>query len=91
MTDAVSSAIKKTRKGRKAKGKKGKKAKKVTVGKKKGKNSLKYDSMSAKEMYQLVKQKRDVILEKRGIPAKLPRGKAALIEICKKIKALMGP
>ena len=84
MTDAVSSAIKKTR--QKGKGRKKAKAKvKVTV--KKGKKSLKYDSMSAKEMYQLVKQKRDVILEKRGIPAKLPRGKAALIEICKKIKA----
>ena len=85
MTDAVSSAIKKTRQKKGRKAKKGKKAKVII--KKKGKNSLKYDSMSAKEMYQLVKQKRDVILEKRGIPAKLPRGKAALIEICKKIKA----
>ena len=47
----------------------------------------KYDEMSAKEMYQLVKQKRDMILQKKGIPAKIPRGKKALIEICRKIKA----
>ena len=46
-----------------------------------------YDDLSSKEMYQLVKQKRDMILQKKGIPAKIPRGKAALVEICKKIKA----
>ena len=54
--------------------------------KRKGKKS-RYDDMSSKEMYQLVKQKRDFILQKRGIPAKIPRGKAALILICKKLKA----
>ena len=42
----------------------------------------KYDQMSAKEMYTMVKQKRDLILSKKGIPAKLPRGKAALKLIC---------
>ena len=47
----------------------------------------KYDQMSAKEMYTMVKQKRDLILSKKGIPAKLPRGKAALKLICQKIKA----
>ena len=47
----------------------------------------KYDQMSAKEMYTMVKQKRDLILSKKGIPAKLPRGKAALKLICLKIKA----
>ena len=54
---------------------------------KKAAKKYKYDDMSAKEMYTLVKQKRDMILEKRGIPAKIPRGKAALIQICKRIKA----
>ena len=59
-----------------------KKAKKV------GKKALaKYGDMSAKEMYQLVKGKRDLILSKKGIPPKLPRGKKALIDICAKIKA----
>ena len=46
-----------------------------------------YDDLSSKEMYQLVKQKRDMILQKKGIPVKIPRGKKALVEICKKIKA----
>ena len=53
----------------------------------KGKSKAgKYDTLSAKEMYAMVKQKRDMILSKKGIPAKLPRGKSALIDICKKIK-----
>ena len=47
----------------------------------------KYDAMSAKELYTLAKQKRDLILSKKGIPTKLPRGKAALKLICQKIKA----
>ena len=51
----------------------------------KGKKS-RYDDMTSKEMYDLVRQKRDVILAKRGIPAKIPRGKAALIAICKKMR-----
>ena len=58
--------------------------KKATKGKKS--KAGKYDTLSAKEMYAMVKQKRDMILSKKGIPAKLPRGKSALIDICKKIK-----
>ena len=42
----------------------------------------KYDDMSAKEMYTMVKQKRDSFLNKKGIPFKIPRGKAALKLIC---------
>ena len=55
--------------------------------KKPKKKKNKYDDLSSKEMYQMVKQKRDAILQKRGIPAKIPRGKKALILICKRIKA----
>ena len=62
-------------------------AKKAPKKRKRKAKKSRYDDMSAKEMYQLVKQKRDMILSKKGIPAKIPRGKAALIEICKKIKA----
>ena len=54
---------------------------------KRKKKKNKYDDLSSKEMYQMVKQKRDAILQKRGIPAKIPRGKKALILICKRIKA----
>ncbi len=56
------------------------------IKRKKKVKASRYDDMSAKELYQLVKQKRDMILGKKGIPAKIPRGKAALKEICKKIK-----
>ena len=72
VSDAVQDAIKKT----KPKRGRGRKVK-----------ASRYDDMSAKEMYMLVKQKRDQLLQKKGIPAKLPRGKAALIDICRKIKA----
>ena len=79
ITDSVKSALKK---GKNI----GKKVKKIVKGfKRKGRKS-KYDDLSAKEMYLMVKQKRDMILSKKGIPAKLPRGKAALIAICKKMK-----
>lgn len=54
---------------------------------KRKKKKNKYDDLTSKEMYQMVKQKRDAILQKRGIPAKIPRGKKALILICKRIKA----
>ena len=66
--------------------KKGKKRAKKIV-KKTGKKTGKYDDISSKELYELVKGKRDMILQKKGIPAKLPRGRAKLIEICRKIKA----
>ena len=78
VSDAVSSALKKGKK-------KGKKVLKNLKGKKKGKSG-KYDDFSSKELYQLVKQKRDQVLAKKGIPAKIPRGRAKLIEICRKIK-----
>lgn len=52
----------------------------------KGKKSAKYDGVSAAELYQKVKQKRDELLAKKGIPMKIPRGKARLIEICKKLR-----
>jgi hypothetical protein len=54
--------------------------------KRKGKASAKYDGVSAAELYQKVKQKRDELLAKKGIPMKIPRGKARLIEICKKLR-----
>ena len=71
VTEAVKKAVKKKPRKRKPRAKK----------------AGKFDGMSAKELYQMVKQKRDMILQKKGIPAKLPRGKAALKEICRKIKA----
>ena len=86
MTDA----IKASRKG-KASGKGKKKPKpgvpqidekKPKIPKKRKPKKSKYDQMSAKEMYTMVKQKRDFYLAKKGIPAKLPRGKAALKLIC---------
>ena len=63
-----------------------KKANAKKRGQKRGKRKGKYDDLTTKELYQLVKQKRDMILEKKGIPAKLPRGRQALIDICFKIK-----
>ena len=88
----VTDAIKASRKG-KGKGKKKKpkpgvpqiadpNEKKQKIPKKRKPKKSKYDQMSAKEMYTMVKQKRDFILSKKGIPAKLPRGKAALKLIC---------
>ena len=73
--DSISKAIKKS--------KPKKKPKKKTKASGKGK----YAGMSSSELYQLVKQKRNQILSRRGIPEKLPRGKAALISICKRVKA----
>ena len=70
--EAADKAIKKNKPKRKPRKRKGRKSK--------------YDDMVTKELYQLVKQKRDAILKKKGIPARLPRGRAALISICKKIK-----
>ncbi len=83
VTGAVKDAMKKGRK----KGKKAKNA--VSKGWKKVKRAgkAKYDDISSKDLYDLVKGKRDMILSKKGIPAKIPRGRAKLIEICKKIKA----
>ena len=75
VTEAIKNSKPKRRRKKATKGKIGKKSK-----------AGKYDTLSAKEMYQMVKQKRDMILSKKGIPAKLPRGKSALIDICKKIK-----
>ena len=75
VSEAVSSAMKKGRK----------KLKKV-LKKVKGKGKGKYADFSSKELYQLVKQKRDQLLAKKGMPAKIPRGRAKLIEICKKVK-----
>ena len=82
---AVKDALKK---GRKAKGKAKKSLeqgwKKV---KRASKGKGKYDDISSKDLYEMVKGKRDMILQKKGIPAKIPRGRAKLIEICRKIKA----
>ena len=66
--------------------KKGRKKVKKVLKKVKGKGKGKYADFSSKELYQLVKQKRDMILEKKCIPAKIPRGRAKLIEICNKVK-----
>ena len=63
------------------------KSKVKKVAKKFAKKKNKYADVATKELYQLVKQKRAAILQKRGIPEKLPRGRAALISICKRIKA----
>ena len=52
---------------------------------KKGKAG-KYDGQSAADLYQKVKQKRDELLAKKGIPMKIPRSKARLVEICKKLR-----
>ena len=46
----------------------------------------KYDGQTATELYQKVRQKRDELLAKKGIPMKIPRGKARLMEICKKLR-----
>ena len=63
-----------------------KKGKRKKIVKKTGKKG-KYDDISSKELYEMVKGKRDMILQKKGIPARIPRGRAKLIEICRKIKA----
>ena len=60
-----------------------KKAAKKPKGKKKG---SKYADFTTKELYQMVSQKRDMILQKKGIPKKLPRGRAALEALCKKMR-----
>ena len=80
----VHDAVKKAVRAGKKRVKKGIKVKKLA--KKFGKKS-KYQDLSGKELYDLVKQKRDMILEKKGIPMKIPRGRARLMEICRKIKA----
>ena len=77
VSEAVQDAVKK--------GRVKKVAKKFDKLAKKKKN--KYADVTTKELYQMVKQKRAAILKRRGIPEKLPRGRAALISICKRIKA----
>ncbi len=77
--DALHSKKKGRKKGKKAVSKGWKKLKRPKAGK--------YDDISSKDLYDLVKGKRDMILSKKGIPAKIPRGRAKLIEICRKIKA----
>ena len=62
-----------------------KKAKKPAKKPSKKKGS-KYADFTTKELYQLVSQKRDMILQKKGIPKKLPRGRAALEALCKKMR-----
>ena len=84
MADAVKKGTAHLAKKGKGKGKP-KKGKGKGKQKQKGKGS-RYDDMSAKELYSLVKGKRDMILAKAKLPARLPRGRTALIEICKKIK-----
>jgi hypothetical protein len=54
--------------------------------KKKGKKSSKYAALSTKELHQMVSGKRDLILQKKGIPKKIPRGRAALEALCKKMR-----
>ena len=76
MADAV-------KKGTRHLKKKAKKAvKKVRKVLKKGK----YDNLSTAELRELVTQKRNAVLAKAKLPMKVPRGRAKLIEICKKIK-----
>jgi len=42
--------------------------------------------MTTKDLRALVTQKRDAVLKKHKLPAKIPRGRQALIDICKKFK-----
>jgi hypothetical protein len=81
MADAVEKGVRGAKKGKRG----GQKLKRQ--GKKTGKKGKgKYEDMSAKELYSLVKGKRDLILQKKNIPAKLPRGRQALIDICVNMK-----
>ena len=45
-----------------------------------------YDSMTIKELRDLVKQKRDLVLQKAGFDSKLPRARAKLIALCERLK-----
>ena len=63
-----------------------KKAKAVKKVVKKLKGKKKYDHLSTAELRELVTQKRNAVLAKAKLPMKVPRGRAKLIEICKKIK-----
>lgn len=50
------------------------------------KKSSKYGALSTKELYAKVTEKRDAILQKKNIPKKIPRGRAALEALCKKLR-----
>ena len=58
----------------------------MPYGKKKGKGAG-YDSMSVAELRKLLNEKKRNLLTKSGFPdGKLPRSKAAMIQLCKKFK-----